>query len=211
MSSSRKCTECDTVITGRATTCSARCRAKRSRRIKRNKANGADALNAARALGVEREELESQATDIIVRELTPVVREAITEDVVNAIGAMVRLTPKAIALLERDLESSDAVLRQRAYTLLMKYTIGNPAVAPQPEFNPPDVKVNFTMPRPEYVTQGEQEQPVDAEVVEEQPMQLCMACDTMKPLDEFVPDTPRCLDCHERLMARKAAILGSDA
>lgn len=206
------CTECSAPITGRGVTCSDRCRVRRSRRIK--EAKGRNRGVKPLAVAPSQDQLESAAHEIAIKELTPVVREAITPDVVNAIGAMVNLTPLAISLLEQDLRNADGNIRQRAYTLLMKYTVGNPAVAPAPEFNPPDFNVNFVMPRPDRSLEAETEviaEISDAEVVPwDAESRECMICHASKPIDEFVGESPRCVECHRAILAKRDALVSRD-
>jgi len=142
-------------------------------------------------------------TKVIERELVPVVRAAITDDVMHAIHGIVGLLPIAEAALLEDLGSPDKILRQKAYTLLMRYTVGHGSLVPQTDPTPPGLVVNFTgMPRP-----AEQPAPVvmgpaitEATVVGE--TLICNACAEQKPRDEFVGRSDRCEMCHEKLIGR---------
>lgn len=204
-----KCSECpEWFVATRpdAKTCSDKCRGHRSRRKRRNKRNSAHASHT----DVEHQPVkkiidgvvEDVARDQLTKELQPVVREAITEDTLRAIRNMVNLTPNAVAVLEEDLASTNPTIRQRAYTLILKYTVGHPAVVRQEDTDPhQQLVVNFgAMPRP---TEGD-DGTVDAEVIEERE---CATCHEVKVLDEFVGNSDRCHACHNELLAQAAPFL----
>lgn len=141
--------------------------------------------------------------EVFKEELRPVVREAITEDVLRSVGAMMRLTPKMIALIERDMEDTDPNVRQKAYTLLARYTLGNASVAPAPtEQVTPPMQVVFNLPRP-----GEGG-PATAEAPAEE-LRECCECHQLKPEDEFVANSERCQSCHDQVQARVRARFGT--
>lgn len=198
------CSECGKSISGARITCGDACRSRRSHRIRAQK--------AAELGSISKEDLKLTTREVMKEELRPVVREAITADVLRGIASMVGLTPRAVELLQADLESQDANIRQRAYTLLLKYTMGNPAVAPTPEHQPPAFSVEFVMPRPP----AEDNPPPEAEVITEAQTvisetegatRLCQACGEDKLLSEFFGDAPRCTACHEKIIAQRDALL----
>jgi hypothetical protein len=144
-----------------------------------------------------RGESEDVLPEVVKEELRPVVREAITEDVMRGIQEMVRLTPKAVEALTQDLESDDAVIRQRAYTLLIKYTVGHPAIINRDD--DPDQKqliVNFELPRPDAPAPA-----IESVVVGQS---ICDLCGEEKPLDQFVDGSERCRSCWETQKAKVA-------
>jgi len=118
---------------------------------------------------------------------------------------MIGLTPDAIALLEQHMQSSDETIAQRAVTLLLKYTLGNPSVAPPPkEQEQHGLVVQFNVPRPvdvpvEVVTA---EPVLDApepgpEVADAQEVRECLDCGATKPAPEFVAASQRCVECSD--------------
>lgn len=143
---------------------------------------------------------KGQHTDALQRvveeEIRPVVRESITEDVMRSINDLVALTPEAIDAIKDDLRSDDKTLRNRAYTLLIKYTIGHRALVPtEAEEEGKNLVVNFNMPRP-----GDEGTEL---VVDADELQPCDSCGIDKPMDQFVANSNRCQDCFDA--ARHAA------
>lgn len=180
-----------------AKTCSTSCRAKRSRRLAKARKKGGE--NHIPEHHQEMNKLISgalpdEARNAIQDELRPVVREAMTADVMTAISSMIKLTPRMVELIELDLESTDPVIRQRAYTLLMKYTVGNTAVAPMaPEHSPAPMQVIFNVPRP-----GDGDLSVETSAIE---TRQCGECNVMKAETDFEGSSDRCTACHDRLQA----------
>ena len=120
----RHCTECDEPVSGRALTCSATCRKRRSVRIR-------TARTAGRPLDtIAGDDAERAAQEILRDELKPVIREALTEDVLSGIRTLVQHLPKATTRLVEDLDSTDELVRQRAYMELLKRTVGNQNIVP---------------------------------------------------------------------------------
>lgn len=216
------CTECSGSLADQragSKTCGPRCRSARSRRLKRAK----KAFSEARAYPAHAKEIaehidpsghNADVKDITHRlleqELRPVVREAITEDALRAIQSMVGLTPRIVELIAQDLESEDSTVRQRAYTLVAKYTLGHQAiVTPESAGAGQQLVVNFALPRPGQAVSETQEQeaPVDGEAEETQP---CDTCAVDKPLSEFVAGSQRCRDCYEQLQAEVQERFGTD-
>lgn len=142
---------------------------------------------------------------IIEEEIRPLVRESITEDTLRAIGDMVALTPTAVAALREDLASEDATVRQRAYTLLLKYTVGHQAlVRPPDEDKTQPLEVVFNLPRPESP------EIENADVVEATVVHTCDKCGEEKPVSEFVAESERCSTCFEKQQAEATRILNGD-
>jgi hypothetical protein len=204
----RKCSECPTPLTYPdgthkppiTRTCSKRCRAKRARRIKRATAEG----RAKSPYALELQELATAAQDsakdvaheLLKDELRPIIREAMTEEVLRGIQTMVEITPEAIAVLKEQLTSKDATIAQRAATLMLKYTMGNPSVAPPPtQAAPSPLTVQFNIPRPGDAIAA------SSEVSTEATLRECTDCSTHKPEDDFVGASPRCQECFDKLHA----------
>ncbi len=239
----RLCPECSTpyIPTGhRQTTCGTDvCRQRRVKRLQRDeKAGIGPAERAARDAEI-REIADSEALgiarDIMREELAPVVREQLSEDVLAAIGDMVALTPLLVAALADDLVAeytemhtdpegfvtettrTDYKRRAAAVALLAKYTIGSPALAPQPEAaDAQPLQVNFFgMPRPAWDAEGTAALPDDTSSfvlpagagahVPGTPCDVCGRTDVA-----FVEQSTRCTDCHAEIRARGMALLTAE-
>jgi len=199
------CSECGKPLHNPAAkTCGATCRSARSRRLKRKIKEQAARANDAqdyhdeehRRLAHAAHDREPEALRAVVREeMRPVVREAITEDTYRALRDLVALTPRAVECIAEDLYGDDAMIRQRAYTLLAKYTIGHQAIVrPEETEHGGQMIVNFNLPRPGDVAEG-----VDAAVaLESVELRTCDMCGTDKPITEFVANSQRCVECYEK-------------
>lgn len=155
-----------------------------------------------------REAVRRESPDVINKvmrdELAPVVREAITEDTLRAIRSLIGLTPRAVKLIEEDLESKDPVIRQRAYTLLMKYTVGHPSlVQPKDTGDNRQINVTFELPRPEAVP-IDMDGASDTELPHPVELRQCDLCNEFKREEEFVAPLPaeRCKTCFTETKAR---------
>jgi hypothetical protein len=202
MVGARTCSECGTPLSTRrpgTKTCSGKCRAERSRRTRRANRevqefeesfhDGAQEIAA-----IVRREAPDHIKNVIQQELRPVVREAITEDTLRAIQSLLALAPRAVEAITEDLESDDAVLRQRAYTLIAKYTIGHPAIITKDETDSSkQIVVNFNLPRPDSIT---------LESDEPEELKTCDLCDEVKPESEFMAGSDRCWTCFEEHKAK---------
>jgi hypothetical protein len=215
---SRICSECPNPLTGKGPhtkTCSPKCRSARSRRLKRQKAE-AGAASAATPAAQElaarvRGETRDVLHKVIEEEVRPVVRESITEDTLRAIGQMVGLTGAAVAAIADDLASDDATIRQRAYSLVMKYTVGHGAiVTPIEQDKTQPINVHFQLPRPPAI-EGEvvleDEPPEPGEISDAVVVKVCDTCGQEKSPDEMAAASTRCLDCYAKQKARAAALL----
>lgn len=186
-------------------TCSDSCRSKRSRRLKRQRKKAGQArAHPAELQGIyqaDTGQIEDVAMEVMRDELKPVVREALTDDVLRAIQDLVHLTPLVVQKIREDIEqSSDPTLRQRAYSLVAKYTLGNASVAPAPlEQSAQGMQVTFVMPRPGDTSPAATETPADGDAVE---LKKCRDCETDKPATDFEGNSDRCLECHQSLQAR---------
>lgn len=217
----RTCTECGKHLeTGnpKAKTCSSACRGKRSRREARERRRNATnpgaphtAAGAALAdiLNPGRREITDVVKDVFREELRPVVREAITEETLRAIQGLVSITPRMVELIAQDMEDLDPQVRQRAYGLVAKYTLGHPAVV-QPEQQ--DLRNQLTvvfdgMPRPARIDVDSDAIDAGTDAREHEANRRCNGCDLEKPATEFVGNSDRCHACHNELAARAEAIL----
>lgn len=187
-------------------TCSDAHRQARARRLKRAQQAASSASKHAPEVrdiaAVARGEMKDVVHEVAKEELRPVVRDAMTEDVLRSIDRLVKLTPQAIDSLEEDLGSADETIRQRAYTLLLRYTMGNPSVAPPPkEQAAQGLQVVFNVPRP-----GDVPLPAEPAVsVEHEELRQCGDCHESKPASAFVAGSSRCQDCFDTLQAKLAA------
>lgn len=126
-------------------------------------------------------------------EYRPIVREAMTEDALRAIQRMVGLTPLAVECIEDDLTCGDPTIRQRAYTLLMKYTVGHQAIVRPEEEVSGQLVVHFNLPRPgdDVESQG-----AAVELVAEE-LRCCDMCGKDKAITQFVAGSDRCTTCYD--------------
>jgi hypothetical protein len=204
----RACSECGASLNGKGVTtktCSPAHRAARSRRIKREKSERIQAANRALEYTPEQNQVRAMVEaktdvvrDVIRDEVTPIVRESLTEAVLVGIQQLVAITPKMIAAIEADLDHPDDNVRQKAYTLLARYTLGNPSVAPQPQTAAAQpMTVHFNMPRPGGETEPGSVIP-EATAIE---IKECVECKIEKEETQFVGNSDRCQECHDKLQA----------
>lgn len=199
--SPRVCSECGNSLRDRgpqALTCSVEHRQARSRRLKRE---GTKPQRHGKLIAehgeVARQVLEQERPAMIERiveqELRPIVREALTETTLQALDDLMALTPIAVAAIKEDLESDDVPIRQRAYTLVTKYTIGHPALIRPSDADPTSqMTVHFNLPRPDDDPEAWD---ADAPAVE---MKRCDLCNEEKPSAEMVAGASRCQPCMDR-------------
>lgn len=199
MALARICSECSASLEGkspRAVTCSTAHRQARARRLRKANVDHS-ALKAAHGV---RELVRRGGHDAIQEalktELAPVVREAIDEDVLKAIQRMVGLTTQAVAVLEDDLlNEDDRVMRQRAAALVVKYTVGHPALVKATDEVPPSLEVHFNLPRPDAEPTFDEE----GEVLPD--TKVCDKCGAEKAAAEFVAGSDRCAACFDEYRA----------
>ncbi len=145
----------------------------------------------------------TKAIDHTVQEaLGPVVREALTEEVMQAIKSLVGLTPKAVEAIEQDLSSENDFIRQGAYRLLARYTLGHPALVPEMESDKQVVVLVNGVARPSGPVQPGEDLALpagdDPDSGTPAPTRICDTCDERKPEAEFVGASHRCQDCFIR-------------
>ncbi len=220
-----------------AKTCGSACRQRRHRRFAADPAASEFSINVSPTLEAMQnasaqalDDLPNVARDVLAEELRPAVREALTGRVLESIGDMVNLLPLAQEALRDDLSArvplldgnGDAIRdadgslvwivdhdrRSKATALVMKYTVGQPGLAPQPEApEQAPLIINFpTMPAPP--------DHIDGGAVEELPElaegeRICDICREAKPAAEFVGDSPRCQVCHDAQRARIDAAIAA--
>lgn len=208
----RRCSECTRSLEDRAPTaktCSTKCRKARSERMK--KTNDLAEAHDAEITPVTRRRAIRAAHEATVQELRPIIREALTEEALGGIKDLLGLMPAAVATLIGDLASDDAVLRQRAAALVVKYTMGNPALVQHEDTaGGGQIVVNFALPRPgEPVDQvGSTPNDEGAWDGEGDELRSCSSCGTDKPVSEFVEESDRCKVCHEELRAKVLGRVG---
>lgn len=200
MARARVCSECPNTLDGKppqTKTCGAACRVKRSRRLRANKVRAGEALalpeHQKEIQEIVRGEKDDLTERVIQDELRPVVREAITDDVLRAIADLLALTPTVVSKLREDLEDEDPTIRQKAYTLIAKYTMGQASLIPEEAGSDKQLVVNFELPRPDATPKAVE---VEAEEIESE-TKPCDICGTDKPLAEFVDGSDRCSVCWE--------------
>jgi hypothetical protein len=194
-------------------TCSPACRQRRHERKKRERIDAGKQTKfhpeVQEMAAVTRNEMKDAAHEVVKEELRPLVRDAMTTEVLASIQTMVGLTPRAIEVLQEQMSSSDETIAQRAATLFLKYTMGNPSVAPPPaQQAPAPMSVVFNIPRPGDTTPpGSAHQPIE-DVIEAAELRQCTDCSQHKPEQEFVGASSRCQECfdalHETLAQRFA-------
>lgn len=207
MPAARTCSECGGSLAGKspkAKTCGDRCRAARARRKIRDARREEEISQAPQHIQELTAQVRREAPSVIDKvmreELRPIVREALTEDVIRAIDGMLKLTPRAIELIAADMEDEDPLVRQKAYTLLMKYTTGHPALIQANDTNAgSQINVSFELPRPSDTATHDAEAVEEAEVEEED--RTCDICESVKPVSQFVSDSSRCIECFEKWKA----------
>ena len=200
----RRCSECGGDLSGKpphAKTCGDGCRQKRSRRLRRQKvdAGKAGALPEHQKVlqEVTRGERDDVAQRIVEDELRPVVREAITDDVLRGISDLIALAPTVVDKIREDLESDDSTVRQKAYSLVAKYTFGHPAIVRPPEEDGgKQLIVHFGLPRPDDGSAPEAIEATATELVVDD-IRQCDSCQEDKSVTEFVAGSSRCRECYE--------------
>lgn len=189
--------------------CSDNCRGRRLAEQKRLKRERAEATSARMELpehlravaDAAAGKVEDVSHEVLVEQVRPIVRDLLTDDVLAGLAKLVGLIPSAIDALQDDInqpddETADYDRRQRAYTLLLKYTAGNATIAPPPaEQAAAPMQVIFAMPRP-----GDGPAPSPAlsagEAIE---LRDCVECEATKPETDFVGSSQRCNTCQAKL------------
>lgn len=209
----RTCSECGASLAAYSNTrktCSDTCRSARSRRYaKANREPEQTSEHFRQIAQYVKNEEPDLVRDVVREEIRPIVREALTEETLQAIQSLLGLAPAAIAALADDLANDeDPGLRQRAAALVTKYTMGHPALV-QPKDTEPNAQmvVHFALPRPDANSAAHVVGIDDVELVD---VKVCDECHVEKPADQFVAASSRCNDCYEKRRARVLAQFGDD-
>jgi hypothetical protein len=204
MAKPRTCLNCGKDIGHRGTrakTCDATCRKALERKtqaaadIAAVVAEAPPSAHLGDAASIAKREVEAQVRDIV----KPVVREALTEDVLGALQDLIRLTPAAVATLADHMDGDDPVLAQKAATTTLRYTVGHQALVTPQAATAPQLVVNFDLPRPAPGSSPDDPDDEDSFETFE-----CDVCHTVHLIAERVAGANRCVECHEK---RKAAVL----
>lgn len=232
------CTECGgpfTSSTVSSTTCSDACRKRRERRKKRQGEGfteydvdiSATAAAMANARDQALDDLPAIAREVLAEELRPAVREALSGDVLTAIGDMMGLLPRVQESLKQDLlawrplvnpetgaheRNPDGELewevdegrRKHAQALVLKYTVGQPGLAPQPDApEAAGITVVFSgMGEPAVTSSAVDLGEERLAELESGESRQCDICEAVKPSDEFVGASSRCEECQGKLRNR---------
>lgn len=168
--------------------CSKACRARRSRYNLRQSASG-------RTPGeLVSDEAERATQELLREELRPHVREAITDEVIVQIKALIGHLPLAIEELAAQLHSEDEEIRHKAAKLLLQHSAGNKSIVPDINADKQqEIVVNFALPRPEGPAHAG---PLDAPPED---LRQCDSCLSWKEPREFEGNSDRCTDCFEKM------------
>lgn len=209
----RRCSECGKSLEGKSAaskTCSAKCRAARHRRlarVKRDNVERAHHTPESRELAsIIEGEIEDQAKEVAREELRPVVREAMTEEVMRAISGMVGLLPRVVEAIAEDLDAEDPNVRQRAYSLAARYLLGKDTLVAPESAAQGGLTVNFQLPRP---GDGEGED-AEVQITDAEEMKICDMCSREKPFSEFESGSDRCTECFMRMQNKTQELLKTD-
>lgn len=198
----RPCAACGKLLPEgtRRKTCNAKCR-KRLQRMHNQETGWPEAQKEAarQARAVDAVEL---AKEVFRQELTPIVREQITEEVVQSIAALMKLTPALVESLANDLFSNDANTRTRAQAIVAKYTLGQADSTSKT----PKLVVNLgNMPDP---SQDGGMKAIPVQDVDHREVRICERCEEEKDIKEFDGAAPRCRLCQEEIRQGMEARFG---
>lgn len=238
----RICTECGTPYTSRNPSSKVHNDACRMRRNRRKKREGggftdfatdvsptADAMQEAAKHAIA--DLPQVAREVLGEELRPVVREHLTQAVLDSIGSMVDLLPLVHAALADDLVAVRAVRthdgdivyeadgepayevdydrRSRAVQVVLKHTVAHSGVAPQaekPEMAPLSIYFDGLQ-APLAVSTAPAIDGTAFDVDLPPGTRQCDSCGEVKGDEEFVGASHRCTVCHEGGRARIQAAI----
>lgn len=199
----RKCTECDNPVSGRQITCSDRCRSRRSKRQRETLASGRDVPKLVT------DEAERIAQEELRKQIVPVVREALTEEVLRGIESLVGSVPDAVLVAQELLKDDDPETRYKAAALIMRHSIGNRQIVPDVNASvDPNMTVIFNVPQQDRAAPNSTGTLVSGDAVE---TKECDSCFKHKPLDDFESGSDRCTECFNTMRAKAIATLGREA
>lgn len=214
-SASRRCTECGGPLPDGArpdaVTCSNACRQTRKRRKDRARARAGQAPPGGERPENEVYDAEQHelARAVAAAELAPYVREQISEDVITAIGGMLALTPKVVAVLEQDLVNPDPQIRMKAATLIARYSMGDRLI---PGDVGADNRISVSLEGiaiPTGSAGPPQAADRDVVTVDATPIRECDVCGQGLPEEDFEAGAPRCRECQQQLKQAMLAKHGS--
>jgi hypothetical protein len=152
------------------------------------------------------DEAERAAAELLREELRPHVREAITDEVIDQIKALIAAAPLAIEELKKQLKNPDAELRHKAAKEILRHTTGNKAIVPDINADhQQDLIVHFALPRPDDPTPSG---PLDAPPED---LRQCDSCLAWKIPREFEGGSDRCTVCFEKMKAIGEGIVARTA
>lgn len=149
--------------------------------------------------------------EVLAEEIRPVVREAITAEVLDAVHDLIGHLPKAITVAAQLLDHPDERIRYDAANLIMRHTAGNKSVVPDVNADAQrDLTVHFNLPRPDGPRQGDADEGTG--VIE---TKQCDSCGEHKPIgpEHFMGQSDRCVECFKRMQGIGQGIVertGSD-
>jgi hypothetical protein len=229
-----ECGEPFIAATDAAKTCCEAHRKRRERRKKRQGTAFTDydvdvsatALAMEKATSAAVADLPNVARELIRDELRPAVREALSGQVLESIGDMLGLMPLVQAALKDDLTALTPVWndegnqlldthgepalvpdydrRAKAVALMLKYTVGQPGLAPQPDApEAAGVTVVFSgMPEPTIVSTADELPEERLAELESGESRQCDICNEVKARDLFIGASSRCEECQGKLRVR---------
>lgn len=181
------------------------------------------AMEGARDAAID--DLPEVARSVLAEELRPMVREHLSGKVLESIGSLIDLLPLAQEALRQDLlaykpvyhpidghmvldrngevmQEVDGDRRKHATALVLKHTVGQSGLAPQPDApEAAGITVNFSgMPQP--VIDATHIDESDQLALEAGDSRQCDVCEEVKPHAEFVANSPRCKLCQAAIRER---------
>lgn len=161
---------------------------------------------------VTEHEIMQQIPAVIAEESRAIVREALTDRVLDSIKDLMDLLPDAVATLRAAMnpldedgnprEGYDGEEARKAATLVLRHTMANPSVAPpSAEDQPAPLQVHFNIPQQDvgHPAAGEAGEVTDLGEDGAVELRECMECHKDKPIDEFVSNSLKCAACHLKM------------
>jgi hypothetical protein len=176
----------------------------RRKHLQHNNSGLATKANAERR-AVAKAAADLAVTEEVHNQVAEVVREELTQAVLESIGKAVKLLPKAIEALANIIESdeTDPDQKRQAATTLLRYTMGNQSVAPPSvEEEKAPLQVHFNIPGGE-LPKHEVTAEVTSDAEDEGELHECVECHLWKPWPEqFASQSDRCQACDAGLRRR---------
>lgn len=153
----------------------------------------------SRALEVLEDEIRDTMREVIKEQITPMIREKAQ----GAVVVMLDMLPKALARLQEDLDSRDAIARRNAVAIALRYTM--PTVQENTKVeSDTGINVYHWIPAPADTEVGRkvsEEMNYDADAnyeLFEEGWEVCQRCDTRTHPDNMTRDSnqiPVCTSC----------------